>query len=76
MRNTTLEFKHEITLQYNYLRECGIIVFHADSNQHINQYPFWGKLILKALAEVGITKIRNCKQLSIYDKRRFIVKTF
>ena len=67
---------HEITLQYNYLREYGITVSHADSHQHIHQYPFLGKLILKAFAEVGITKIRNCNPLSIYDKRRFIVKTF
>lgn len=67
---------HEIKLQYDFLLEYGITVTHADSHQHIHQYPFLGNLITTALAEVGITKIRNCNPLSVYDVRRMIIKTF
>jgi len=67
---------HEIKLQYNFLRANAISITHADSHQHIHQYPFLGSMITKALAEIGINKIRNCSPLSIYDSRRLIIKTF
>ncbi|WP_018341527.1 carbohydrate deacetylase [Cytophaga aurantiaca] len=67
---------HEIKLQHNFLLEHGIAVTHADSHQHIHQYPFLGNLITKALAEVGIARIRNCNPYSVYDLRRVIIKTF
>lgn len=67
---------HEIKLQCDFIRSHNICITHADSHQHIHQYPFLGKMILHALAEVGITKIRNCNPFSIYDQRRLIIKTF
>lgn len=67
---------HEIKLQSDFLRAHDICISHADSHQHIHQYPFLGKMIIQALAEVGINKIRNCNPYSIYDQRRFILKTF
>lgn len=67
---------HELKLQCNFLVEHGITITHADSHQHIHQYPFLGKLLLTALSELGITKIRNCNPLNIYDTRRIIIKTF
>ena len=67
---------HEIKLQADFLRSHDIRIIHADSHQHIHQYPFLGKMITHALAEVGITKIRNCNPYSIYDKRRLIIKAF
>jgi predicted glycoside hydrolase/deacetylase ChbG (UPF0249 family) len=67
---------HEIKLQYNFLREHDVAVTHADSHQHIHQYPFLGSMITKALTEIGITKIRNCSPLSIYDRRTLIIKAF
>lgn len=67
---------HEIRLQYYFLLEHGIAVTHADSHQHIHQYPFLSNFITKALAEVGVTKIRNCNPFAVYDVRRMIIKTF
>ncbi len=67
---------YELSLQYNFLREHGIIITHADSHQHIHQYPLLGSMITNALHEIGITKIRNCNPFSIYDKRRLIIKIF
>lgn len=67
---------HEIKLQYNFLREHNITVTHADSHQHIHQYPVLSSMITQALSETGITKIRNCMPASIYDVRRVIVSAF
>ncbi|HSY61562.1 MAG TPA: ChbG/HpnK family deacetylase [Cytophaga sp.] len=67
---------YEIKLQHNFLREHSIDVTHADSHQHIHQYPFLGRMITTALAEVGVTRIRNCNPHSVYDRRRIIINFF
>jgi len=66
----------EIKSQHNFLKEHGIEVTHADSHQHIHQYPFLSKMITHALHEVGIKKIRSCTPYSIYDTRRLIISAF
>jgi predicted glycoside hydrolase/deacetylase ChbG (UPF0249 family) len=67
---------HEIKMQYNFLREHNIIITHADSHQHIHQYPVLSGMITQALSETGITKVRNCMPASIYDTRRVVVAAF
>ncbi len=67
---------HEIKAQHNLLKDAGIKVSHADSHQHLHQYPFLSSMITQALHEVGIKKIRNCMPYSIYDTRRIIVAGF
>lgn len=66
----------ELKAQYDFLKDHGVEVTHADSHQHIHQYPFLSRMITQALREIGITKIRCCKPHSIYDTRRMIVSTF
>ncbi|MGN6647816.1 MAG: ChbG/HpnK family deacetylase [Cytophaga sp.] len=67
---------NEINAQYTLLKDAGIEVSHADSHQHLHQYPFLSSMITQALHEVGIKKIRNCMPYSIYDTRRIIVAGF
>ena len=66
----------EINAQYNYLKDHGLEISHADSHQHIHQYPFLSAMITKALYEIGIGKVRSCKPYSTYDLRRLVVHTF
>lgn len=66
----------EIKIQYEFLKDHGIEITHADSHQHIHQYPFLSPMITEALREVGISKVRSCKPYSIYDSRRIIVSGF
>jgi predicted glycoside hydrolase/deacetylase ChbG (UPF0249 family) len=66
----------EIKAQYYLLKDSGIDVSHADSHQHIHQYPILSAMIVQALKEIGITRIRNCKPISIYDRRRIIITAF
>lgn len=66
----------EIKAQYDLLKAYGIEITHADSHQHIHQYPFLSGMITQALRETGISKIRSCTPNSIYDSRRMIIAAF
>jgi len=70
------EIKKEISAQIKKLREAGINISHADSHQHIHQFPFLGKVILGVLADEQITKVRNCKLTSASSARAKIIQTF
>ena len=70
------EIEKEITSQIKRLREMGINISHADSHQHIHQYPFLGKVILEVLAGMQITKVRNCKLTSTPSGRAKIIQLF
>jgi predicted glycoside hydrolase/deacetylase ChbG (UPF0249 family) len=70
------EIEKEITAQIKRLREMGIKISHADSHQHIHQYPFLGKVILEILAGMQITKVRNCKLTSTPSGRAKIIQLF
>lgn len=66
----------EIKMQHAFLKDHGIEITHADSHQHMHQYPFLSSMITEALREIGISKIRSCAPYSIYDSRRIIVAAF
>jgi chitin disaccharide deacetylase len=66
----------EIHAQYRLLKDAGIEVSHADSHQHLHQYPFISSMITQTLHEIGVKKVRNCMPYSIYDARRIIVAGF
>jgi predicted glycoside hydrolase/deacetylase ChbG (UPF0249 family) len=70
------EINTEIKAQIAKLRDLGIKISHADSHQHIHQFPMLGKVILDALSEQQITKVRNCKLTSVTSKRANIIQFF
>lgn len=66
----------EIKAQYQYLSDHGIEVSHADSHQHIHQYPFLSGMITQALQEIGVKKIRRCRPLVVKNFRRYLIHLF
>lgn len=70
------EIEIELTNQILRLRDYGIKISHADSHQHIHQFPFFGKTILNILMKLDITKVRNCKLTSATSKRPMVIRLF
>ncbi len=70
------DIKNEIKAQINFLKDHGINISHADSHQHLHQFPMLGKIITQTLKENGITKIRNCHPTSTPSMRAKIIWTF
>lgn len=68
--------RREIVAQVNFLKQGGVRLFHADSHQHIHQYPFLGKTILEVLKNEGIQSVRNCQPLETNDFRRRVLALF
>lgn len=66
--------KLEIEAQYKMLIESKITVSHADSHQHLHQYPFLGAIICDVLTYLGISKIRYCNPKQYRGLRMLIVK--
>jgi len=70
------EIEIELTNQTAKLIDYGIKISHADSHQHIHQFPFLGKIILGILKKLDITKVRNCRLTSVTSKRATIIQLF
>lgn len=68
------EIKTEVLNQIDRLMKMGVEISHADSHQHIHQYPVLGDFILKILNEAGIKKVRKLNTNRFSDKRRMILK--
>ncbi len=68
--------KAEIEAQIKALENTGIKISHADSHQHIHQFPFLSSLILKTLKKNGIATIRNAKPMDAIVNRMRILKLF
>lgn len=66
----------EIRNQMGRLRDFGIDISHADSHQHLHQYPFLGKIILAVLQKEGIKKVRRCLPETTTDFRRKVLNGF
>lgn len=66
----------ELEAQLGKLRDFGIAISHADSHQHIHQYPFLSKSILDTIASLGVKNVRRCKPESVNDFRRKILLGF
>jgi predicted glycoside hydrolase/deacetylase ChbG (UPF0249 family) len=66
----------EIAAQISHLREKGINISHADSHQHLHQFPGLGKWILHAVADNGIKKARNCRLTRVHAGRSAVIALF
>jgi len=66
----------EITKQIESLRQKGINISHADSHQHLHQFPGIGKWILQAVAENGIGKVRTCRLTKVHAGRSAVIALF
>jgi len=68
--------QREVIAQMDFLREEGVQLFHADSHQHIHQFPFLGRAILSVLKEERIRSVRNAMPLERNDLRRKVLAWF
>jgi len=68
--------ERELNAQLNKLKDFGIIVSHADSHQHLHQYPFLGKVILEVLSKAGINNVRRSLPEVSTDFRRLVLTGF
>lgn len=75
-RINILDIEKEITEQFKHLSNHGLQISHADSHQHIHQYPYLGNCILKILEKLKCNKVRNCKLSEFADLRMVIVRAF
>lgn len=70
------QIQTEIAAQIAFLRSEGVHLVHADSHQHIHQFPFLGKAILDILRREGIQSVRNSKPYERNDFRRKVLSFF
>jgi predicted glycoside hydrolase/deacetylase ChbG (UPF0249 family) len=66
----------EITKQIESLRKNGINLSHADSHQHLHQFPGIGQWILQVAADNGIRKVRNCRLTRVHVGRSAVIALF
>lgn len=72
----TSEIRTEIEAQLKRLEDAGIFISHADSHQHLHQFPLIGKIILDILRDHGIERVRNCRLTRIPTLRAGIISLF
>lgn len=70
------DVEREVVAQWQRLKEAGIEVSHADSHQHVHQYPFIGRCILNALQKIGVKKVRRCNVLRYSNSKNAVIKFF
>jgi chitin disaccharide deacetylase len=71
-----IDIKTEINNQVQFIANQGLTISHADSHQHIHQFPFLSRFITNSLKDCGIKKIRNCNPLKFTTPRMILLKTF
>jgi predicted glycoside hydrolase/deacetylase ChbG (UPF0249 family) len=70
------DLKTEVAAQLRRLADAGLSPTHADSHQHLHQYPLLGPVLLAILRELGITKVRRLTAAGRLDGRGLVLRAF
>jgi predicted glycoside hydrolase/deacetylase ChbG (UPF0249 family) len=70
------ELRLEIAAQLKHLAAAGLALTHADSHQHLHQYPLLGPALLQILAELGVRRVRRLTAAGRLDSRGLILQAF
>lgn len=70
------EMKLEIAAQLRRLAEVGLALTHADSHQHLHQYPLLGPALLGILRELGVRRVRRLTAAGRRDGRGLVLRAF
>jgi predicted glycoside hydrolase/deacetylase ChbG (UPF0249 family) len=70
------ELRLEIAAQLRHLAAAGLSLTHADSHQHLHQYPLLGPALLKILAELGLKRVRRVTAAGRRDGRGLVLQAF
>lgn len=70
------EMKLEIAAQLRRLTGAGLALTHADSHQHLHQYPLLGPALLGILRELGVRRVRRLTAAGRLDGRGLVLQAF
>ena len=70
------EMKLEIAAQLHRLAAAGLAPTHADSHQHLHQYPLLGPALLGILRELGVRRVRRLTAAGRLDARGLVLQVF
>jgi predicted glycoside hydrolase/deacetylase ChbG (UPF0249 family) len=70
------EMKLEIAAQLRRLASAGLALTHADSHQHLHQYPLLGPALLGILRELGVRRVRRLTAAGRLDGRGLVLQAF
>ena len=70
------ELKTEVAAQLRRLAAAGLPPTHADSHQHLHQYPGLGPALLGILRELGVRRVRRLTAAGRRDGRGLVLRAF
>ena len=70
------EMKMEVAAQLRRLASAGLALTHADSHQHLHQYPLLGPALLGILRELGVRRVRRLTAAGRLDGRGLVLRAF
>lgn len=70
------ELKIEVAAQLSRLAAAGLALTHADSHQHLHQYPLLGPTLLGILRELGVRRVRRLTAAGRLDARGLVLQAF
>ena len=70
------EMKLEVAAQLRRLASAGLALTHADSHQHLHQYPLLGPALLGILRELGVRRVRRLTAAGRLDGRGLVLRAF
>jgi len=70
------DLKTEIAAQLRRLATAGLPPSHADSHQHLHQYPLLGPALLSILRELGVRRVRRLTAAGRLDGRGLVLRAF
>jgi predicted glycoside hydrolase/deacetylase ChbG (UPF0249 family) len=70
------EMQLEVAAQLHRLASAGLALTHADSHQHLHQYPLLGPALLGILRELGVRRVRRLTAAGRLDGRGLVLQAF
>ncbi len=70
------EMQVEIGAQLRRLADAGLALTHADSHQHLHQYPLLGPALLRILRALGVRRVRRLTAAGRLDGRGLVLRAF
>ena len=70
------EMQLEIAAQLRRLAAAGLALSHADSHQHLHQYPLLGPALLRILHDLGVRRVRRLTAAGRLDGRGLVLRAF